>query len=184
MSDRRPELERARRKWRFTGETRPGFAVEPAAGQESVWDHPRPPQVEQDGRRVKVVAGSVTVADTRSALRVLETAGPPVFYIPPDDLRTEYLRPSRRASLCEWKGQAEYWSVAVGERTIADAAWSYPSPLEGYEAIAAYLSFYPAKIDCWVDGQRVEPQPGSFYGGWVTPEIVGPFKGTPGTEWW
>ncbi len=184
MDDLPPEVRRARAKWKYTGEARPEFAEEPGEDRESVWDYPRPPRLAPDERQVTVAVGGVTVADTHRAIRVLETASPPVFYLPPDDVRSEYLEPSPRSSMCEWKGRATYWSLRVREALIEDAAWSYPQPFPGYEAIAGYVSFYPARVECRVDGQRVEPQPGGFYGGWVTPDIAGPFKGEPGTEWW
>lgn len=130
------------------------------------------------------MAGGLTIADTTRAVRVLETASPPTFYLPPEDVSEERLEASRRHSICEWKGRATYWSIRAGATLIADAAWSYPEPFQDLEAIAGYFSFYPAIVDCRLDGVRVEPQPGEFYGGWVTPEIVGPFKGRPGTEWW
>lgn len=184
MSELPPGIRWLREKWKHTGASRPQFAVEPGAGQESVWDYPRPPRLQRDKRHVEVVAGGVTIADTRHAIRVLETASPPTFYLPPEDVRMEYLEPSPHTSLCEWKGRASYWSLRVGETLVEDAGWSYPAPFEGYAAIANYLSFYPARVEAYVSGHRVEPQPGGFYGGWVTSEIVGPFKGEPGTGWW
>jgi uncharacterized protein (DUF427 family) len=170
--------------WRYTGAKRPDFADPPSQGQESVWDYPRPPRVELDARRVEVVHGGITIADTRSAYRVLETASPPTFYMPADAVAMEYLEASPRSSMCEWKGRAAYWSFRAGNELLEDVAWSYPEPYPGFERIAGYLSFYPARLECTVDGVRVRPQPGGFYGGWVTPEIVGPFKGEPGTGWW
>ncbi len=179
-----PTIRRAREGWRFRGETRPDFAEEPGPGQESVWDYPRPPRLEPDERRVEVICGGVTVGGTSRAWRVLETASPPVFYLPPDDVGAEHLEPSPRTSICEWKGVARYWSVRVGGESLIDVAWSYPEPFPGFEAIAGYFSFYPARLECRVDGIRVVAQPGGFYGGWITPEIVGPVKGEPGSEWW
>ncbi|UCF19231.1 MAG: DUF427 domain-containing protein [Gemmatimonadota bacterium] len=177
-------LRQSRGRWRYRGQTRPDFAIEPTEDQESVWDYPRPPRLERDGRRVEVRSGDVLVADSRRAIRVLETASPPTFYLPPDDVSREHLERASGTSICEWKGQADYWSLRLGERLIEKVAWSYAAPLEGFEAIADYFSFYPARVECRVDGQRVEPQPGGFYGGWVTAEIVGPFKGEPGTGAW
>lgn len=184
MKDLPPSARRARDGWEYWGQRRPDFAEPPEPGQESVWDYPRPPRIEPDERRVEVRGGDVLLADSRRALRVLETASPPTFYLPREDVELEYLEPSARSSLCEWKGRARYWSLRVGGRLIVDVAWDYPSPLAGYETIAGCLSFYPARVECRVEGRRVEPQPGGFYGGWVTPEIVGPFKGAPGTGWW
>ena len=117
-------------------------------------------------------------------MRVLETASPPVFYLPPDDVRTELLARERGRSMCEWKGPATYWSLKADGREVSHCAWSYERPFPEFTEIRGYLSFYPSKLECYVDGHRVEPQPGGFYGGWVTPEVVGPFKGEPGTGGW
>jgi len=170
--------------WRYRGGDRPPFAIEPGPGQESVWDYPRPPRVESDTRRVEVVHAGTVIADTTRALRVLETASPPVFYIPPDDVQSSLLTRGRGASLCEWKGKASYWSVCIDADELTNVGWSYEDPFEEFEAIRGHLSFYPARLECYVDGNRVLPQPGGFYGGWVTPEVVGPFKGEPGTGGW
>lgn len=159
--------------------------IEPGPGQESVWDYPRPPAVVPTTKLVRVVFNGEVVAETRRALRVLETSHPPVYYIPPEDVRTELLTQTARRSFCEWKGAATYWTLAVGERVSADAAWSYPDPAPGYEAIAGYFAFYPQRVDeCTVDGEVVRAQEGGFYGGWITSEIVGPFKGGPGSMGW
>ncbi len=159
---------------------------EPAGhGEESVWDYPRPPALDPDERHVTVVWQGVTVADTHRAIRHLETASPPTFYVPPEDVDVTLLRPGHGASFCEWKGQAEYWDLVSGRQRSASAAWSYPSINEAYRAIEGWYSFYPGRVDgCFVAGERVQPQPGPFYGGWVTVEIRGPVKGEPGTEWW
>jgi len=170
--------------WKYRGKERPPFAEEPGPGQESVWDYPRPPRLEPDRRRVIVEADGTTIGDTRAGVRVLETAGPPVFYLPFDDVDRSVLFAAVGGSVCEWKGVATYWSVTLADRTIERAAWSYPEPLPAFESIVDHLSFYPTLVVCSVDGIRVEPQPGGFYGGWVTPEIVGPFKGEPGTGHW
>jgi uncharacterized protein (DUF427 family) len=159
--------------------------TELAPGQESVWNYPRPPRVEDLPKLIRVVFNGVVVAETTRARRVLETGHPPVYYIPPDDVRMELLVPTGMDSWCEWKGQANYYSVTVGDRTALNAAWSYPDPVEDYTGIAGYLAFYASRMDaCTVDGEPVQPQPGGFYGGWITPEIVGPFKGGPGTAGW
>jgi uncharacterized protein (DUF427 family) len=159
--------------------------IEPGPGQESVWDYPRPPRVEESTRHIQVVFNGEVVAETRRARRVLETSHPPVYYIPPEDVRSEYLIPAQGQSFCEWKGAARYCDVRVGEKTAERAAWSYPTPTPSFASIADHLAFYPGKMDaCYVDGQRVTPQPGDFYGGWITSEIVGPFKGEPGTRGW
>ena len=152
---------------------------------ESVWDYPRPPRVEASTRRIRVVLGGVTVAESTRAVRVLETSHPPGYYIPPEDVRREYLRPSRRTSYCEFKGQASYYDLVVGEREVRDAAWYYPDPSPGYEAIRDHLAFYPGRVDAaFVDDEQVTIQPGDFYGGWITVDIEGPFKGGPGTAGW
>jgi uncharacterized protein (DUF427 family) len=132
-----------------------------------------------------VFVEGVVVADTTGGLRVLETAGPPVYYFPPADVRTDLLAPSPHRTFCEWKGDASYWTLTIGARTIANVAWSYEEPSKGYEAIRGFLAFYARLVDeAWVGDELVTPQPGRFYGGWVTSRIVGPFKGEPGTADW
>ncbi len=154
-------------------------------GQESVWDYPRPPRVEPTPKHLRVIFNGETIADTRRALRVLETSHPPVYYFPPQDVRMECLQPAARHSYCEFKGSARYYTVAVGAQRAENAAWYYPQPQAGYEALANYVAFYPARMDaCYVDDQVVTPQPGEFYGGWITQEIIGPFKGGPDTWNW
>jgi uncharacterized protein (DUF427 family) len=149
-----------------------------------VWDYPRPPRLQPDARHVTVKVGEMMVADSRLAVRVLETASPPTFYLPPKDVNHEVLIRASGGSICEWKGAATYWSVQVGGRLIERAGWSYEAATGAFAKLAGYLSFYPAHIACFVEDERVQPQSGGFYGGWVTKEIVGPFKGTPGTQWW
>ncbi len=159
--------------------------IEPATGQESVWDYPRPPRVEDSTRYVQVIFNGVVIADTRRARRVLETSHPPVYYIPPADIRTEYLTRTSRATFCEWKGAARYYTLTVGDRQAPDAAWFYPEPTHYFASIKDYVAFYPSRMEaCFVDGERVQSQPGDFYGGWITSEIVGPFKGGAGTWGW
>jgi uncharacterized protein (DUF427 family) len=159
--------------------------IPPGPGQESVWDYPRPPRVEPCRRRVRALFAGVTVADSTSALRVLETAGPPTIYVPRMDVRTEHLRPAAGTSWCEWKGQAAYFDVVVGDRTAERAAWTYPAPSAPFGALAGHVAFFPGRLDaCHLDDELVSPQPGSFYGGWITRDIVGPFKGGPGTMSW
>lgn len=170
--------------WEYRGETRPPFAEVPGPGQESVWDYPRPPRLALDRRRVDVRCGEIIIAASNRIYRVLETASPPAFYIPPRDVRVEFLQPSAGASACEWKGTARYWSLKGARHAARPFGWSYLHPQSPFEAIAGYFSFYPARVECYVDSERVRPQPGEFYGGWVTREIVGPFKGAPGTERW
>ncbi len=159
--------------------------IEPGPGQESVWDYPRPPKLEPSTRLVRVVFGGEVVAETRSSFRVLETSHPPVFYIPPADINAALLERSSRSTFCEWKGRARYHSLKTKDRRSPDAAWSYPEPTPAFEAIRDYLAFYPSRVDeCSVDGLVVQCQTGDFYGGWITPEVIGPFKGDPGTWGW
>ena len=155
------------------------------ASKESVWDYPRPPRVEVTNRRVRVIFQGETIAESHRAQRVLETSHPPVYYIPPEDVPREFLHPSPRRSFCEFKGQAHYWTVRVGDREARDAAWSYPHPSPGFAAIRDHLAFYPSRLDaCYVDDEQVQSQAGDFYGGWITSDIEGPFKGGAGTEGW
>ncbi|HEY5651123.1 MAG TPA: DUF427 domain-containing protein [Acidimicrobiia bacterium] len=157
----------------------------PGPDQESVWDYPRPPALERDDRLVEVRFGGELVASTTGAYRVLETSHPPGYYLPPDDVRLDLLVRMPGRSVCEWKGVATYWSVQVGDQTAHDAAWSYPDPTLAFTAIAGYLSFYPGRVEqVTVGGEVVRPQAGEFYGGWILDEIVGPFKGDPGTWGW
>ena len=170
--------------WRYYGQVRPPFAVEPGPGQESVWDYPRPPRLEAESREVIVRVGDVNVARTRRALRVLETASPPTVYIPREDVVTEHLLPASGVSSCEWKGSARYWTVQVGDLVLEAVGWAYDAPTPPFASIRGHLSFYPGRIECYVGDVRVKPQAGGFYGGWVTPDVVGPFKGDPGTSGW
>jgi uncharacterized protein (DUF427 family) len=153
---------------------------------ESVWDYPRPPKMEPTVRKLRVVHGGVVIAETARALRILETSHPPVYYIPRDDIAMEYLKPSStRSSFCEFKGFASYWNLDVDGRVSADAAWSYAKPSASYAALRDYLAFYASRVDeCSVDGEIAAPQPGDFYGGWITSHVAGPFKGPPGTLGW
>lgn len=152
---------------------------------ESVWDYPRPPAVEPSDQRVRVIVDDMTIADTMRALRVLETSHPPAWYIPSQDVRMELLFASDRTTTCEFKGDAVYFRIQAGGRPREDAAWTYPRPLPGYEAIGGYVAFYPGRVDeAWVGQERVMPQAGDFYGGWITSNVTGPFKGGPGTVGW
>src|SRR5665811_1621279 len=154
-------------------------------GQESVWDYPRPPRVESDSRRVIVEFAGAVIADTTSAFRVLETSHPPVFYIPPEDVRVELLTATARTSSCEFKGEARYYDLVVGDRVSESVGWCYPDPMTGFGQIQHAIAFYPGRVDrASVGGEAVTPQPGSFHGGWVTSEIAGPFKGEPGSGGW
>ena len=157
----------------------------PAPGQESVWDYPRPPRAERTARHIEVRFNGVLVADTRAAVRVLETSHPPTYYVPQADVRLDCVREAEGSSWCEWKGAARYYDVVVGDRRARRAAWSYPKPTAPFALIAGYFAFYVRLLDeCLVDGERVVPQPGGFYGGWITSDVIGPFKGEPGSEGW
>lgn len=159
--------------------------ISPGPGQESVWDYPRPPRLEPVEGHVSVVFGGETIADTRRAKRVLETSHPPTYYIPPEDVRWNHVKLAPGRSTCEWKGSARYYDVEVGDKRVERAAWGYPSPTPGFASIKDHLAFYAGPMDaCTVNGERVTPQPGGFYGGWITASVVGPFKGAPGTMGW
>ncbi len=170
--------------WKYDGRERPAFAESPSQGQESVWDYPRPPAIGGDNRLVTVTYSGTLVAETSRALRVMETASPPTFYLPPDDVRSELLQGADGSSFCEWKGHARYFSLVTGAVTLKQVGWSYAYPKLGFEALADHIAFYPAKLECFVDGERVRPQPGGFYGGWLTSDIAGPVKGAAGTQGW
>jgi uncharacterized protein (DUF427 family) len=153
--------------------------------RESVWDYPRPPAVEAVSRHIRAVLARHVIIDSRRSLRVLETSHPPVYYLPPEDIAMEYLEASPRTTFCEYKGVAHYYSLVVEGIRHDDAAWCYPEPGRGYEAIAGHIAFYAWAFDeVSVDGEPVTPQPGGFYGGWITSEIEGPFKGGPHTWGW
>lgn len=154
--------------------------VEPGPGQESVWDFPRPPRVEDSGERVVVRLHGAVIADTTDALRVLETSHPPAYYLPRSAFADGVLQAAEGSSFCEYKGAARYLSVGSAER----AAWFYPSPSTGYERLVEHVALYPAPFDIEVAGETVLPQAGGFYGGWITSRVVGPFKGEPGTAGW
>jgi uncharacterized protein (DUF427 family) len=184
MTDIPAWIQSARNHWRWRGSGRPPFAHVPAPGQESVWDYPRPPRLASDSREVVVRWGAVEVARTTRAIRVLETAHPPSFYLPWDDVARDLFHAASGTSLCEWKGPARYWSLIDGERRLPKVAWSYPRPLAGAEPLANCVALYPRGLECRVGGALVTPQPGGFYGGWITPELAGPFKGETGSEGW
>ena len=164
---------------------RPPAIAKPGPGQESVWDYPRPPRIEPVPDRLRVVFAGITLAETVDGLRVLETSSPPVYYFPPADVRTEFLTRMVHTTLCEWKGLATYWTADVRGRRQEAIAWSHERPDEGYERIAGHFAFYAGLADaCFIGDEWVIPQASDYYGGWVTPRIVGPFKGGPGTEAW
>lgn len=157
----------------------------PAPGQESVWDYPRPPRLEATSKRIQIAFNGVMIADTVRALRVLETSHPPTYYIPPEDIQMQHLRRASGSSFCEWKGNASYYTLVVNDKRTENVAWSYERPSPSFETIKDHLAFYAAPMDtCTVDGERVTPQPGGFYGGWITSGIAGPFKGEQGTRGW
>lgn len=174
-------LQAARDQWTNRGAARPPFAIEPAPGQESVWDYPRPPAIVPDSRRVVVRSGDIVIADTTQAVRVLETSHPPSFYVPPSAITPGVLVAVPGSSHCEWKGQAEYLAMSPEATAIG---WRYPAPYGEFAELAGYVSFYPGAVECEVGGERVQAQAGGFYGGWITSEIVGPFKGQPGSTGW
>jgi uncharacterized protein (DUF427 family) len=158
----------------------------PNTATESVWDYPRPPRLEPTSSRIRITHAGILLADTTHALRILETSHPPVYYIPPADIAMHHLKPSqRRGSFCEFKGIATYWTIDLPNANSPDAAWSYAHPSPAYAALRDHLAFYASRVDeCTVDGELVHPQPGDFYGGWITSRITGPFKGPPGTLGW
>jgi uncharacterized protein (DUF427 family) len=178
------KLQAARAQWRWRGADRPPFAQAPLPGQVSVWDFPRPPKIALDTREVTIHWGDTFVAHSTRCVLVLETAHPPSFYIPWADVMGHLLVSAAGTSMCEWKGAARYWSLVDGERSLPNVAWSYPTPLDSAQALADCVAFYPAQLRCTVAGARVQAQPGGFYGGWITPELVGPFKGEPDTSGW
>ncbi len=159
--------------------------IEPGPGQESVWDYPRPPRVEPMAARIVVVLGGETIIDTTSAVRVLETSHPPAYYLPRSDVAAGAMMPADGQSWCEFKGRASYLSL-IGGGLVADrAAWFYPNPSPGFEQLVDKIALYPGRMDrCTIDGEAVKPQEGGFYGGWITSNIVGPFKGAEGTWGW
>jgi uncharacterized protein (DUF427 family) len=181
-----PRVLGARAAWRFA--TRPRTIVEPGPGQESVWSFPRPPRVEAVTARVTVACGDRLIGDSQRAVRVLETAGAPCYYLPAEDCDRQALVRTARWSICEWKGVAWSYDVVTGDVRLTGAAWSYPDPLDdlgcGFARIAGAFAFYASDLACTIDGERVTPQPGGFYGGWVRANLTGPIKGVPGSSGW
>ena len=154
-------------------------------GQESVWSFPRPARAPPVAAHIRIEHRGAVVADTRRAVRVIETSHPPTYYISPEDIRDGALRPAKGRSVCEWKGEAVYWDVVLGEVVLPRVGWSYPDPTPAFRVLRDHVAFYPAPFDrCLVDGEVVTPQPGRFYGGWITSSVAGPFKGVPGSDWW
>ncbi|MDX2375226.1 DUF427 domain-containing protein [Microbacterium sp. LRZ72] len=161
-------------------------APDPAGpGQESVWDYPRPPRIEAVRRRISIELGGRRIVDTDDVVRVLETSHPPTYYLPMAAFAPGSLVPAAGASFCEFKGAARYFDVRGGDRVVEGVAWTYPTPAPGYGQLLDRVAVYPAPMDaCIVDGETVTPQPGGFYGGWVTSDLAGPFKGAPGSMGW
>jgi uncharacterized protein (DUF427 family) len=160
--------------------------IPPGPGQESVWDYPRPPRLEiRTDKHVRVIFNGVQIAESRRPIRILETSHPPTYYLPPEDVRMEYFKPITRSTFCEFKGSAAYYTLVVGEKSAAAVAWYYPNPTPAYAALKNYIALYASRMEvCYVNGEQVTAQAGDFYGGWITQEIVGPFKGDPGTEFY
>lgn len=159
--------------------------IKPKVGQESVWDYPRPPRVEEVSKHVRIIFNGTVIADTNQAKRVLETSHPPVYYIPPQDIKMEFLHQLPQTTYCEFKGQAGYYTIKVDDKEAPAAAWFYPNPVPGYESLKDHVAFYPSKMEaCYVGDEQVQAQEGDFYGGWITSDIVGPFKGGAGTWGW
>ncbi|NJL89636.1 MAG: DUF427 domain-containing protein [Coleofasciculaceae cyanobacterium SM2_1_6] len=159
--------------------------IPPQPGQESVWDYPRPPRLEPVAKRITIIFNGVTIAATSQAYRVLETSHPPSYYLPPADIQMQYLQISPQSSFCEWKGRAIYYTLTVGDKQLVNVAWAYPEPTGNFAPIKDHLAFYAHPMDaCYVGEDLVTPQPGNFYGGWITPDIVGPFKGVANSWGW
>jgi uncharacterized protein (DUF427 family) len=157
----------------------------PPQGHESVWDYPRPPAAETSPRRVRVVVDHVTVVDTCDAVRVLETSHPPTWYVPAAAFTAVTLEATARRTVCEYKGEATYFDLVTPQRRLSEVAWGYATPRPGYEMLAGLVAVYPGRVDCcMVDDETVVPQGGGFYGGWITSDVTGPFKGTAGTSGW
>ncbi|MEI7774482.1 MAG: DUF427 domain-containing protein [Verrucomicrobiota bacterium] len=155
------------------------------SGQESVWSCPRPAIAEVSQRRLKIVHRDIVIADTQNGVRTLKTSHPPSYYFPPEDIAPLVLKPSSRRSFCEWKGEAIYFDVVVKGETLGDVAWSYPDPNPAFKSLRDHVAFYAWPFDgCFVDGEQVMPQPGNFYGGWISSDLAGPFKGVPGSRFW
>ncbi len=150
-----------------------------------MWDYPRPAIAEPTDRRIQIIHRGIALVDSRAAWRTLETSHPPTYYIPPQDVMMDHLKANPRRTICEWKGQARYSDIVIGDERIEAGAWSYAEPTPGFACISDYLAFYPEPFDqCMVDGEVITPQPGGFYGGWISQYEAGPFKGIPGSRFW
>lgn len=179
-----PRLAHEAVRWQVPG-NRPANIAVPGPGQESVWDYPRPPAMQRVDERITIVVAGQTIAQTNEAIRVCETASPPTYYLPRAAFAADCLRPAAGGSACEWKGMASYWTVVVGEVVAQRAAWSYEAPCPEYGALVGMVSVYPAATErCTVGSHEVTAQPGHFYGGWITDDLTGPFKGEPGSSAW
>jgi uncharacterized protein (DUF427 family) len=154
-------------------------------GQESVWSYPRPPVAQPCVSHLTIMHRGVTIAETRRAIRTLETSHPPTYYFPREDVAIYLLRRAQRRSFCEWKGEAVYFDVLIEGEAICDVAWSYPPPTTGFGSLRDHIAFYARPFEgCFIDGECVTPQPGGFYGGWISSHVAGPFKGGPGSQLW
>lgn len=150
-----------------------------------MWDYPRPPALEHITKRLIVRFAKRTLADTTNGIRILETSHPPVYYFPPGDIDTSLLNETVRTTFCEFKGTASYVDAVVGDRATKEVGWRFLAPSPGYADLQGHVAFYANKVDeCSVDGEVVEPQPGGFYGGWITTDVAGPFKGEPDSWGW
>jgi len=155
--------------------------TEHTPSREFVRDYPLPPAIENCSKHIRVICGGTVIADTTNAKQVLEKGNPPVYYIPPDDVKTEYLSPAENKTMCEWKGEASYCHLNIGTKQVRYACWYYPEPVVKFKELKNYFAFYPQKMDeCYVDNELAVPQPGKYYGGWITKNITGPFKGEEG----
>ncbi|MEB3225264.1 MAG: DUF427 domain-containing protein [Synechococcus sp.] len=159
--------------------------IQPGPNQESVWDYPRPARLEDTPKHLQVIHNGIVIADTTQGKRVLETSHPPSYYFPATDIKLEYLRPNPQRGICEWKGRYEYYDLLVGDRLLEAAVWRFFKPTSPFQSIENYYGFSAKGMDaCYVNGEQVTPQAGNFYGGWITSDLVGPFKGGPGTWGW
>lgn len=159
--------------------------IPPKPGQESVWDYPRPARWEDTNKHLKVICNGIVLAETNKGKRVLETSHPPTYYFPPEDIKLEHLIETSKKGFCEWKGIYQYYDVSIGDKYIKNAAWRCVEPSQDFAAMQKYYSFLAGLMDaCYVNDELVTPQAGDFYGGWITADIVGPFKGEPGTWGW
>ncbi len=159
--------------------------INPGPGQESVWDYPRPPAVEPFEGHLRIVLNGIIIADSNRSYRVLETSHPPTYYIPGTDFKAGVLIKTSGTSYCEWKGMADYYNLKAGDAFVRKSAWGYPNPNPRFAAIKDHVSVYAHMMEaCYVNDERVKAQEGDFYGGWITSNIVGPFKGAAGTWGW